>query len=161
MCDSHRIKEMSTVQMDPFFLEPQLSIRRTLTRGGSKIDFPAPYWSLTILVRNLEPVGISYPGCMGKRKRGILWWHWGGQRHRDGILRALLALALPELLNEALVTLHRHCESQTDPFRCPCTDTFSRKLSKAEGISHNCVLWNKLELKHFLALIISLIEGIT
>lgn len=34
------------MQINPFLLEPQLYIRRTLPREGSKRDFPAPYGSL-------------------------------------------------------------------------------------------------------------------
>lgn len=157
---------MSTVQINPFFLEPQLSIRRALPREGSKRDFPAPYgrfkqvYFLTgVLVRNLEK--SYYPGCMDKRKRCILWWYWGGQRHRDGILRALLAVAHARAPEWGTGDIPQKLSPRQIPSDVPAlTCTFFRKLSKAEGIFHNCVLWNKLELKNFLGLIISLIKGI-
>lgn len=48
---------MSTVQINPFFLEPQLSIKRTLPREGSRTDFPAPHGSLKEVIASSQDFG--------------------------------------------------------------------------------------------------------
>lgn len=144
--------------MNPFFLEPQLSIRRTLPREGSKRDFPAPHGSLKQVTASSQDFGwgiwkqFAFPTLAAwmEGRESSCDYPEAGRATGMPFSRLCWQWLKPQLLHEAPVTFH--CATQAAPSRCPCTDTLFRKLSKAEGVFHNCVFWNQMEVKDWEAL---------